>query len=60
MKINNPIEFFNGYDVAAIGPTTKTELENYNINVNIMPEEYTIDGLSKAIINHYKKEISFK
>ena len=51
LKINNPVQYFNGYDIAAIGPTTKTAIENRNVHVNILPGEYTIDGLAKAIID---------
>lgn len=50
----NPTEYFKGYDVAAIGPTTKTTIENRRVKVNIMPDEYTIDGLIKKIIQYYK------
>jgi uroporphyrinogen-III synthase/AcrR family transcriptional regulator len=55
LKINEPVQYFNGFDVAAIGPTTKTAIENRNVRVNIMPAEYTIDGLAKAIIEFYDK-----
>jgi uroporphyrinogen-III synthase len=55
LKINNPVQYFNGYDIAAIGPTTKTDIENKNVHVNIMPAEYTIDGLAKSIIEYYSK-----
>lgn len=54
LKINNPVEYFSEYNIAAIGPTTKTAIENKNVHVNIMPGEYTIDGLANAIIEFYK------
>jgi uroporphyrinogen-III synthase len=53
LKINDPVKYFNGYDIAAIGPTTKIAIEIKNVNVSIMPSEYTIDGLAKAIIEYY-------
>jgi len=53
LKINDPTNYFNGFDIAAIGPTTKTAIENKNVHVNIMPIEYTMDGLAKAIIEYY-------
>ena len=55
LNISEPVQYFNGFDVAAIGPTTKTAIENRNVRVNIMPTEYTIDGLAKAIIEFYDK-----
>lgn len=59
-KIDDPSAYFENYDVAAIGPTTKNAIEKKMVNVNIMPDEFTIDGLIKKIIQHYrnKKEIN--
>ena len=54
LNIKDPVEYFSKYSVAAIGPTTKTAIENKNVRVNIMPGEYTIDGLANAIIDFYK------
>ena len=54
LNIKDPVDYFSKYNIAAIGPTTKTAIENKNIRVNIMPEEYTIDGLANAIINFYR------
>jgi len=54
LNIVNPAEYFKGYDVAAIGPTTKTSIENSRVMVNIMPDEYTINGLIKKITGYYK------
>lgn len=55
LDIKNPIEYFKDYDVAAIGPTTKSTIEMKKVKVNIMPSEYTIDGLAKTIVGYYKK-----
>ncbi|MCH7963968.1 MAG: uroporphyrinogen-III synthase [Bacteroidetes bacterium] len=53
LNVINPAEYFNKYDVAAIGPTTKATIENRRVKVNIMPDEYTTDGLIKKIIGYY-------
>jgi len=55
MNINNPVSFFKNYDVAAIGPTTKTAIENSKVKVSIMPDEFTIKGLANKMIEFYKK-----
>lgn len=55
-KIKEPVEYFKGYDVAAIGPTTKAAIENRYVKVNIIPDEFTLDGLANAIIKYYKLE----
>ncbi len=53
LNVKNPIKYFQHYDVAAIGPTTKSAIEAKQVKVNIMPDEFTIDGLAKAIVDYY-------
>ncbi|NNG28098.1 MAG: TetR family transcriptional regulator [Ignavibacteriaceae bacterium] len=55
-KVSNPVNYFSKFDVAAIGPTTKARIEKKKVTVNIMPDEYTIDGLIKKIINYYSNK----
>lgn len=55
MSIDNPVSYFKNYDVAAIGPTTKTTIENNKVKVSIMPNEFTIKGLANKMIEFYKK-----
>jgi uroporphyrinogen-III synthase/AcrR family transcriptional regulator len=54
LKIADPVRYFGKSAIAAIGPTTKSAIENRNLNIDVMPEEYTIDGLANAIVNYYK------
>ena len=49
MNINNPVSYFKNYDVAAIGPTTKSAIENSKVKVSIMPDEFTIKGLANKM-----------
>jgi uroporphyrinogen-III synthase len=53
-KINSATEYFEKFDVAAIGPTTKSAIEKEKVKVNIMPDEFTIEGLIEKIIQHYR------
>ena len=53
MNINNPVSYFKNYDVAAIGPTTKSAIENSKVKVSIMPDEFTIKGLANKMIKFY-------
>ena len=55
-KISNPVKYFSKFDVAAIGPTTRLSIEKEKVTVNIMPGEYTIDGLIKKITNYYSNK----
>lgn len=53
MDINNPVSFFKNYDIAAIGPATKSAIENRKLNVSIMPKEFTIKGLANKMIEFF-------
>jgi uroporphyrinogen-III synthase len=55
LKIDHPFEYFRNRIVAAIGPTTKSAIENHKVKVNIMPNEYTIDGLVEKIVDHFNQ-----
>ena len=55
MNIDNPVSFFKNYDVAAIGPNTKSAIENSKVKVSIMPDEFTIKGLANKMIEFYNK-----
>lgn len=54
MNINNPVNYFKNFGVAAIGPTTQSAIENKKVKVNIMPDEYTIHGLVQKVIEYYR------
>lgn len=58
MDVSNPVIYFKGYDVAAIGPTTQSIIESKKVKVNIMPDEYTIHGLVQKVIEYYKTNSS--
>ena len=53
MNIDTPVSYFKNYDVAAIGPTTKSAIENNRVKVSIMPDEFTIKGLADKMIEFY-------
>jgi uroporphyrinogen-III synthase len=55
-NIIDPVRYFSRYDVAVIGPTTKAALEKKKVRVNIIPKEYTIDGLVNSIVDYYQTE----
>lgn len=58
MNIKNPVSYFKGFDVAAIGPTTRSAIESKRVKVNIMPDEFTFQGLVKKVIEYYKTNSS--
>lgn len=49
----SPFQYFSRFDVAAIGPTTKDAIESQKVQVKILPDEYTINGLTKKIVEYY-------
>lgn len=55
MKIKEPSVYFKNYKVAAIGTTTKTAIEDMNVEVDIVPVEFTIKGLAKQVAEYYSK-----
>lgn len=54
MNISELQKYFNNSEIAVIGPTTKSEIENYGLKVDIFPDEYTMDGLIHSVIEYYK------
>lgn len=55
-SIINPEKYFADSIVAAIGETTKNCIMDFNVNVKIMPKKFTINELTKAIINYYENQ----
>lgn len=55
-NIADPGRYFAGYTIAVIGPTTKAALEKRKVKVDIIPEEYTLEGLVKTIVEYYQME----
>jgi len=51
--VKNPFQYFSKFDVAAIGPTTKEAIESRKVKVKILPDEFTINGLTKKIVDYY-------
>jgi uroporphyrinogen III methyltransferase/synthase len=43
--------------IACIGPVTATAAKKAGFSVNIHQEEYTIEGLVRALIDYFEKEI---
>ena len=57
-NVADPVEYFRNYTVAVIGPTTKAAVERKKVRVDVIPREYTIDGLVNAIVEYYHTEIN--
>jgi uroporphyrinogen-III synthase len=53
LKITEPAHYFSDVLIAAIGPTTRIAIESRKLKVNIIPDEYTIEGLAKAIVEYF-------
>ncbi len=48
-------ELTAGIPVASIGPITAEKARSLGIETTIMPEEYTIPALVKALADYFKK-----
>lgn len=56
VDIKTPFQYFSKFDVAAIGPATKEAIESKKVKVKILPDEYTINGLTKKIVEYYSNK----
>ena len=43
--------------VAAIGPVTAAAADELGIQTTVMPDEYTVDGLVKALVNYFGDQL---
>lgn len=53
LKINDPGTYFNNRIIAAIGPTTKSEIEKSGAILQVVPKEYTMEGVSIALAEYF-------
>jgi uroporphyrinogen-III synthase len=54
MNLKNINSYFLDKKIAVIGPTTKSEVVKSGLSIELMAEEYTMDGIVKSLINFYK------
>lgn len=54
MNIKNPSEYFNDFNIAVIGTTTQKELEIYKVRIDVIPEEFTLEGIAEGILQYYQ------
>ena len=55
--LTKPVEYFLDSRIAAIGPTTKSAIEKRDVTVDVMPEEYSMDAMAKALVNFYQPKL---
>jgi uroporphyrinogen III methyltransferase/synthase len=55
LAISNPNDFLKKCAVACIGPITAKTAKEYGLKVDVVSEEYSIEGLTKALIQYYNK-----
>lgn len=49
-------DYFENKVVAAIGPSTAKEISGYGVNVSLVPEEFTLEGVLRALYEFFSKE----
>ena len=47
------LDYFEGSVIAALGTTTENAIHDFNLTVNIVPQIFTIEGASEAIIRYF-------
>lgn len=55
-NVDNPSEYFDNTLIAVIGNTTKGEIEKHGVEVDIVPDVYTVQGVVDAVINYFSDE----
>lgn len=53
LNLENPKKYFDGSLIAVIGNTTKGEIEKHGIEVDIVPEVYTVKGVVDEVIKYF-------
>jgi uroporphyrinogen III methyltransferase/synthase len=56
--LGGDVEPLRGLTIAAIGPITALPLREYGIDVHVMPERHTIEGLVEALVAHAGRVVS--
>ena len=52
---NECVGFLAGTVVASIGPVTAEAAQQLGISSTIVPDEYTVPGLVRALVEHFRK-----
>jgi len=55
MNIKNPSEYFSDFKIAVIGTTTQKELEKHNVKTDVIPTEFSMEGIAEGILNFYQQ-----
>ena len=58
LDIKNIAEYFDRKIICAIGTTTEKAIREYNLVVNIVPDMFSLEGVSSAILNFFNKTSS--
>jgi uroporphyrinogen III methyltransferase/synthase len=48
-------KLLKGIAIACIGPVTARTAKEWGLKVQIQPKQYTIPGLTRAIVDYYKR-----
>ncbi len=49
----NVTNYFNNKSIVPIGTVTQKEIENNNLKTDLLPEQFTLEGVAEAICNKY-------
>ncbi len=55
MNVKNPTEYFNDFKIAVIGTTTQKELEKHKVRIDVIPKEFTLEGIAEGILQYYQQ-----
>ena len=58
MKIKNIGDYFNNSIICSIGSTTEIAISNSGVTVHIVPKEFSLQGISEAIIKYFHTTVN--
>ena len=54
MNVSDADKFFGKSVICAIGTTTEKAIDNYGLNVHIVPKTFSLSGVSEAILKYFQ------
>lgn len=54
LEIKNPVDYFEGKIIAALGTTTAKAIEEVDLKVDIIPDSFTMNSLINKIVEFYR------
>ena len=58
MNVSDADKFFGKSVICAIGTTTEKAIDNYGLNVHIVPKTFSLSGVAEAILKYFQLTVN--